>query len=294
MTRRQKASLYGLFALGYLVVAAGIARTIYVNYVVNQTYDTTWRYYDAILWVTVEFYIALICASAPALKPFFKRFFMEPLTQGSPSRRRRSGYTFGSSGKRYIGNHSDIYLNDTGNDEESWAHGGLAVELEPAVRDQKGDKVGVTVHETNDFYNDRPRHSLIQNENGTNAELYPRTPFRNVADRQSHNSDEPILEPPQTLDIRVDAHPGASIPIPPTPPPPSVLTSRDPSFVTISAFPVPHRRRFSNVTEDEEKGMDDGGHDFKLPLQGTRENSPEDMKPKKPMWDHLRPKPTAK
>lgn len=298
MEHRQKASLYGLFALGYLVVLAGIARTVYVNYVLNETYDTTWRYYDAILWVTVEFYIALICASAPALKPFVKMFLLEPVTQDTSSQnRRRSGYTFGSKGKKYVRNISDLYLNDTNNDEEAWAQGG-EVELDQVERDNKGDKIGVTVHEPSDFFNNRPRHSLIRNENGSSLGQYPRMDIQNTADRHSHTSDEPILEPQQTLDDHVYAHPGQIVPfslrIPPTPPPvASSRTSRDPSFVTISAFPVPQPRTFSRVNEAEGSSTDDGEHEFQLPLQGTRENSPEDMRPIRAIRQHVRSKSKA-
>jgi hypothetical protein len=283
MSRRQKTSLYCLFALGYLVVVAGILRTFFVNYVMNETYDQTWWYYDAILWVSIEFHIALICASAPALKPFVKKFLAEPVTQGSLSQnRRRSGYTFGSSGKRYVRNPDNTYLNDSNNDEESWTRGGVAVELDPVDTDIKGDKIGVTVHETNDFFNDRPRHSLISNENGVGIEQYSRSPFHNIADRHSNTSDEPILEPPQMLENRTYAHPGQIVPfslqIPPTPPPvPSSRASRDPSFVTISAFPVPLPRAFLRPSEAEEKDTHDGDQEFELPIQGTRENSPVDM-----------------
>lgn len=302
MSHRQKRSLYCLFALGYLVVIAGIARTVFVNYVVNETYDQTWRYYDAILWVTVEFYLALICASAPALKPFVKKFLVEPVTQGSSSQnRRRSGHSFGSSGKRYVRNPSNTYLNDSNNDEESWTRGGVAVELDPVETENKGDKIGVTVHETNDFFNDRPRHSLISNENGAGIEQYSRSPFHNIADRHSNTSDEPILEPPQILDSRAYVHPGQIVPFslhipptPPTPPPvPSSRASRDPSFVTISAFPVPQPRAFSRPSEAEERGTHGGDQDFELPLQGTREKSPVDTRPIRLMGHHIRSKSKA-
>ncbi len=39
LPRRQKLSLYALFALAFLVVGAGIARTVLVNTVINKDYD---------------------------------------------------------------------------------------------------------------------------------------------------------------------------------------------------------------------------------------------------------------
>lgn len=293
MSRRQKTSLYCLFALGYLVVIAGIARTVFVNHVVNETYDQTWSYYDAILWVAVEFNVALICASAPALKPFVRKFLAEPVAPGSSSpKRRRSGYTFGSSGKRHVKSPGDTYLNDSSNDEESWTGGGGAVELGPVETENKGDEIGVTIHEMNDFFNDRPRHSLISNKIGAGIDQYSRSPFHNIADRHSYTSDEPILEPPQILDNRVYAHPGQIVPfslrIPPTPPPvPSSGASRYPSFVTISAFPVPQPQTFSRPSEAEERSTHDGDQEFELPIQGTREKSPVDTRPIRPMEHHI-------
>jgi hypothetical protein len=39
LPRRQKMSLYALFAIAFLVVAAGVARTVLVNTVINKDYD---------------------------------------------------------------------------------------------------------------------------------------------------------------------------------------------------------------------------------------------------------------
>lgn len=330
MGPRQKASLYCLFGVGYLVVAAGIARTVFVNEVVNKTYDTSWRFYDALLWVTVEFYVAIICASAPGLKPFVKKFLVEPMTQDPSSRKqRRSGYTFGSSGKRYFRNPSDAYLNDANNDEESWARGRVEVELSKVDTQSKGEKMGVTVHETREFFSDPPGHSLAPSQDRADIGRYPRlqrspiddqyeqdqmahqnisnqhvqhhlrTPsqntIRNTADRHSHNSEEPILEPPQTLDDRIYAHPGQVVPFKLHLPPqvPSQRQSRDPSFVTISAFPLPQPRAPSRVSETDERATADKDYDFELPLQGTRENSPTNMTPIRATRHHVRSKSKA-
>ena len=42
LTRRQKLSLYALFSLAFLIVAAGIARTILMWQMMNEDYDFTW------------------------------------------------------------------------------------------------------------------------------------------------------------------------------------------------------------------------------------------------------------
>jgi hypothetical protein len=41
LPRRQKNSLYALFAIAFLVVGAGTARTILVNVVINKDYDVS-------------------------------------------------------------------------------------------------------------------------------------------------------------------------------------------------------------------------------------------------------------
>ena len=43
LPRKQKFGLYLLFALGFLVVAAGIVRTVLLNVVMNLNYDFTWE-----------------------------------------------------------------------------------------------------------------------------------------------------------------------------------------------------------------------------------------------------------
>ena len=298
---RQKMSLYCLFALGYLVVAAGIARTVFVNMVVNRTYDTTWRLYDALLWVTVEFYVAIICASAPGLKPFIKRFFVETTAQDSPlQNQRRNDYVSESSGKTYARNIDDESLGNDNNDEESWTQGEALVGLSNVRTQNKGDNIGITVRETGDFFNERPRHSLIHNENSTRLEQYNRPPVRSTAERHYRTRDVPNLDSSQTLEDTADSDRGQVVPfslqIRPTPPPPptpttalpSAQTSRYPSFVTISAFPEPQPRAVSRLSEADENSTDDDDDvDFELPLQGARENIPVNMKPIKRIRHHI-------
>lgn len=78
---RRMLGLYALFALGFMVAGAGIVRTWFIYVTANKTYDTSWKAYSALFWFTFEMYLALLCACAPALKPFFKRYIIEPVKQ---------------------------------------------------------------------------------------------------------------------------------------------------------------------------------------------------------------------
>ncbi|KAL2428899.1 hypothetical protein ABEF95_004937 [Exophiala dermatitidis] len=76
---RQKAALYSLFALGFLAISAGIVRTLLLYNMLNTDYDFTWVLWETWIWAVVELYVALFAASAPALKPFFRWFFVDSI-----------------------------------------------------------------------------------------------------------------------------------------------------------------------------------------------------------------------
>ena len=96
---RQKAALYALFCLGFLVVAAGIIRTIILDRVVSKTYDVTWTLWENWIWTVVELHVAIWAASAPALKPFFRRFLIDPII----SSHRHASYAYGSHRRNSFG-----------------------------------------------------------------------------------------------------------------------------------------------------------------------------------------------
>ncbi|KAF1996320.1 hypothetical protein P154DRAFT_498638 [Amniculicola lignicola CBS 123094] len=73
--RRQKAALIGIFGLGLLTCVCGIMRTYYAIYVYYFTYDITWWANPGWVWTALEADLGVICASAPALKIFFRRYF---------------------------------------------------------------------------------------------------------------------------------------------------------------------------------------------------------------------------
>ncbi|KAF2194653.1 hypothetical protein K469DRAFT_686649 [Zopfia rhizophila CBS 207.26] len=72
---RQKVALTGIFALGLLTCVCGIMRTYYAIYVYYYTYDITWYAFYGWIWTALEADLGVICASAPALKVFFRRYF---------------------------------------------------------------------------------------------------------------------------------------------------------------------------------------------------------------------------
>lgn len=76
---QQKLALFGIFALGYGVVALGLLRAYYSWRTFYNTYDVTWSTWDIILTAMLELHIGCLCANAPSLKVFFKHFFQEKL-----------------------------------------------------------------------------------------------------------------------------------------------------------------------------------------------------------------------
>jgi hypothetical protein len=75
------------------VCAAGIVRTVYVWITTNETWDETWVGYTLWLWTSVESHLTIICACAPALKPFFRRYLAGPTKGSSKGSAAASAYT---------------------------------------------------------------------------------------------------------------------------------------------------------------------------------------------------------
>lgn len=84
---RQKVALFGIFAIGYGVVAIGCARAYYSWRTFYATYDVTWSTWDLMLTSLLELHLGCFCANAPALKVIFKQFFRD---RHIPSPRLRS------------------------------------------------------------------------------------------------------------------------------------------------------------------------------------------------------------
>jgi len=83
--RRQKIALNIIFSLGLIVVAAGSVRTYYLEKV-GHSVDLTWDGFDVLVWAQLETQLSLICASAPALRVFFRTYLSNPLRVFSSAR----------------------------------------------------------------------------------------------------------------------------------------------------------------------------------------------------------------
>ncbi|KAI5370883.1 hypothetical protein Slin14017_G017620 [Septoria linicola] len=79
-TQRQKWALNLVFSLGLLVVAAGIARTYYLERL-GTHWDITWLGFDVLVWSQVEIQLSIICACAPALRVLFRSYLSNSLSK---------------------------------------------------------------------------------------------------------------------------------------------------------------------------------------------------------------------
>ncbi|KAK9416214.1 hypothetical protein SUNI508_09794 [Seiridium unicorne] len=75
LPRKQRYIVIGLFGAGFLACAAGIVRIVFTWLMTTATNrDTTWNAWS--VWVAsgIELYVGIICASIPAIKPFFATY----------------------------------------------------------------------------------------------------------------------------------------------------------------------------------------------------------------------------
>ncbi|KAI1854904.1 hypothetical protein JX265_002543 [Neoarthrinium moseri] len=89
LPKRQKKIVIGLFGVGFLACAAGVVRTVY-SWIMKtaDNHDTTWNLWAVWVASIVELYLSIICASIPAIKPFFATYL--PLVIGSTLHLRKS------------------------------------------------------------------------------------------------------------------------------------------------------------------------------------------------------------
>lgn len=104
--RRQKIALYVIFCLGLVAVAAGSVRTYYLEKV-GHSVDLTWDGYDVLVWAQLETQLSLICASAPALRAFFRTYLKNPLSVFSSARNSNSRQNSRRDSKRLPDESSD-------------------------------------------------------------------------------------------------------------------------------------------------------------------------------------------
>ncbi|OQO12576.1 hypothetical protein B0A48_02038 [Cryoendolithus antarcticus] len=74
--RRQKIALNIIFSLGLVVVFTGAMRTYYLTRLGREG-DLTWIGFSTFIWSQLELNLSLMCASAPALRVFFRRYLSE-------------------------------------------------------------------------------------------------------------------------------------------------------------------------------------------------------------------------
>ncbi|ETS80597.1 hypothetical protein PFICI_08126 [Pestalotiopsis fici W106-1] len=75
LPRKQRAIVIGLFATGFLACAAGIARIVFTWLTTSAAdHDTVWNAWVLRLASGIELYLGIICASIPAIKPFFATY----------------------------------------------------------------------------------------------------------------------------------------------------------------------------------------------------------------------------
>ncbi|KAK3323101.1 hypothetical protein B0T19DRAFT_334397, partial [Cercophora scortea] len=68
----QRIALIVLFSFGLFVVVAACARTYWIWYVLEDTYDPTWEGYNLWTWTAVEVHLGVVCGCVPWLKSLFK------------------------------------------------------------------------------------------------------------------------------------------------------------------------------------------------------------------------------
>ncbi|TID16456.1 hypothetical protein E6O75_ATG11574 [Venturia nashicola] len=80
LSRRQRIGLLGVFALGALVVIAGVIRTIQLSKVQGFDFDKTWLGFNVFVAGIAEGNIGIICACAPSIKSCFRAYFRDHST----------------------------------------------------------------------------------------------------------------------------------------------------------------------------------------------------------------------
>lgn len=95
MQLRQQIVLYAVFAVGGLIVISGIIRTALMYKLQQGSYDYTYTaLWETWIWSIVEIWLSIVCASAPALKPFFGKMLGSRLG----SRGRSGTLAYGTGG----------------------------------------------------------------------------------------------------------------------------------------------------------------------------------------------------
>ncbi|KAF2668345.1 hypothetical protein BT63DRAFT_273763 [Microthyrium microscopicum] len=104
---RQKLALAAVFFVGFFTCICAVIRMTLTWDIFFKTYDVSWTTGPAWVWMALEVHLGVICASVPALKVYFMRFFNGTLLTGAVSswkghysKDKRSQQSTGSTGYR--------------------------------------------------------------------------------------------------------------------------------------------------------------------------------------------------
>ena len=110
MPKFNKIALTGVFALGLVDIAIGVARVISVIQI--DLDDPTWSEVEAIEWILIEPSVAITCISLPICRPLLQKLFPARLTHAFETW--RSGYIRQTGRARpQQTTHTDIELGST-------------------------------------------------------------------------------------------------------------------------------------------------------------------------------------
>ncbi|KAK1633934.1 hypothetical protein BDP81DRAFT_379221 [Colletotrichum phormii] len=73
--KKKRLALVCMFAIGSFACVASMIRVKYLISLANS-FDSTWDYFDVVIWSSVELNLAIICGSLPALRPLFKKLLI--------------------------------------------------------------------------------------------------------------------------------------------------------------------------------------------------------------------------
>ncbi|KAK2789075.1 hypothetical protein FQN53_002629 [Emmonsiellopsis sp. PD_33] len=103
---RRKVILIGILGLGYFACAAAVAKLV-LQIGVNQNEDSTWDA-DYYIWNGVEFYVGIITACLPTLRPLFKSLLdsSKTLTGRRSRSRQTNGYYVHNDSSHPLGSYN--------------------------------------------------------------------------------------------------------------------------------------------------------------------------------------------
>lgn len=174
--RAQKIALNIIFCLGLLVVAASGVRTYYLM-ITGHDSDVSWNIFDLFLWAQLELQLGIMCAAAPSLRVFFRRY----LGNSSASRAFKSGLSGGKSGGRATPGYGNTLTSVGGGDKSI-----------TVVR-----STSVTVAEPGAYSSNRKQFdgSLdTVGESGSDDRSWSPTPSKERLTRYSHEEDPIALQ----------------------------------------------------------------------------------------------------